>query len=109
MPVNSMNKRVYAQLQELFQKPHEIERHQAQANHLEIVLLSGRICSGFAVILPCSRYFQSCTNRLGDELRACPARAWLAFHSIQNIKFQSPLLPENRVSSRLTGRKNARF
>ena len=38
IPVNSMNKRVYAQLQELFHEAHEIERRQPQADRVEIVL-----------------------------------------------------------------------
>lgn len=61
-------------------KPHEIERHQAQANHLEIVLhLRADLFwfrGHFAVqpLLP-----GVAINRLGDELRAHSARAWLAF------------------------------
>ena len=44
---------------------HEIERHLVQPQEMEIVLyldpmklfcISGRICSGFAVILPCNHY-----------------------------------------------------
>ncbi len=69
-------------------KPHEIERHQAQTNHLEIVLhLRADLFwfrGHFAVqpLLP-----GSCANRLGDELRAQSARAWLAFslHSEHKI------------------------
>ena len=40
-------------------KPHEIERHQAQANHLEIVLHLR------ADLLPCSRYSQELHKSTG--------------------------------------------
>ncbi len=82
-------------------KPHEIERHQAQEqNHLEIVLHLRAICL-------VSRSF--CRATITQELRKSTGR-WLhalnllapgwRFHSIQNIKFQSPLLPENHRHAR---------
>lgn len=65
---------------------------------LKLFCISGRICSGFAVILPCNHYsgVAQIDWAMSYALNLL-AHGW-RFHSIQNIKFQSPLLPENRVT-----------
>ncbi len=93
-------------------KPHEIERHQAQTDHLEIVLhLRADLFwfRGHFAVQPSPR---SCANRLGDGrfLRAQSARAWLAFSLHSEHKIPSLRCCRKTASrSRLTGRKNARF
>lgn len=80
-------------------KPHEIERHQAQANHLEIVLhLRADLFwfRGHFAVQPLLPGVAQIDWAMSYALTLL-APGW-RFHSIQNIKFQSPLLPENRVT-----------
>ncbi len=91
-------------------KPHEISAIRHKRITLRLFCISGQICFWFRGHFAVAVTPRSCTNRLGDELRVTLLAPGWRFHSIQNIKFQSPLLPDNRVTrSRLTGRKNARF
>ena len=80
-------------------KPHEIERHQAQANHLEIVLhLRADLFwfRGHFAVQPLLPGVAQIDWAMSYALTLL-APGW-RFHSIQNIKFQSPLLPDNRVT-----------
>lgn len=80
-------------------KPHEIERHQAHPQQVEIVLhLDPSLfwfCGHFTVqpLLPgvaqIDWVMHYATTLLAPNWR---------FHSIQNVKFQAPLLPENTVT-----------
>ena len=80
-------------------KPHEIERHQAQPQQVEIVLhLDPSLFwfrGHFAVqplllgVAQIDRVMHYATTLLAPGWR---------FHSIQNVKFQAPLLPENTVT-----------
>lgn len=80
-------------------KPHEIERRQAQTPHAEIVIhLEPELFwfSGHFAIQPLlpgvaqlDWVMHYATTLLAPEYR---------FHSIQNVKFQAPLLPDNVVT-----------
>lgn len=80
-------------------KPHEIERHQAHPQQVEIVLhLAPSLfwfCGHFAVqpLLPGVAQMDWVMHYATTLL----APGW-RFHSIQNVKFQAPLLPENTVT-----------
>jgi 3-hydroxymyristoyl/3-hydroxydecanoyl-(acyl carrier protein) dehydratase len=80
-------------------RPHEIERHQAQPHQAEIVLH----------LDPCLFWFSG-HFAVQPLLPAVAQLDWVMhyattmlvpgqrFHSIQNVKFQSPLLPGTRVT-----------
>ncbi|RWR01604.1 hydroxymyristoyl-ACP dehydratase [[Pantoea] beijingensis] len=80
-------------------KPREIERHQRQQHQLEIVLYLDRALfwfSGHFAVQPLlpgvaqlDWVMHYATTLLAPGFR---------FHSIQNIKFQAPLLPENTLT-----------
>ncbi|WBT58526.1 ApeI family dehydratase [Kosakonia oryzendophytica] len=80
-------------------KPHEIERHQAQPQHAEIVIqLEPELFwfrGHFAIqpLLPgvaqLDWAMHYATTLLAPEHR---------FHSIQSVKFRAPLLPDNVVT-----------
>lgn len=80
-------------------KPHEIERHQAQLDRLEVVLYLDPSLfwfkGHFAVqpLLPGVAQLDW-VMLYARELLAPDYR----FHSIQNVKFQAPLLPETTVT-----------
>lgn len=80
-------------------KSHEIERHQAQPQQAEIVLeLDPSLfwfCGHFAVqpLLPGVAQLDWAMHYATTLL----APGW-RFHSIQNVKFQSPLLPGTTVT-----------
>ena len=80
-------------------KPHEIERHQAQPQQVEIVLhLDPALFwfrGHFAVqpLLPGVAQMDWVMHYATTLL----APGW-HFHSIQNVKFQAPLLPETIVT-----------
>ena len=83
--------------------PHEIERHQAHPQQIEVILhldpslfwFSGH----FAVqpLLPGVAQMDWVMHYATTLL----APGW-RFHSIQNVKFQAPLLPENTVTLTLS-------
>lgn len=83
-------------------KPHEIACHQAQAEHAEIIIkLEPELfwfCGHFASqpILPGVAQLDWVMHYA--TLMLTPG---YRFHSIQNVKFQAPLLPGNRVTLRL--------
>lgn len=91
-------------------KIHEIKRHQAQPQHLEIVLyldpdlfwFKGHfaiqpLLPGVAQLDWAMHY---ATTLLAPDYR---------FHSIQNVKFQAPLLPENTVTLTLDWQEERRM
>lgn len=91
-------------------KPHEIERHQAQANHLEIVLhLRADLFwfRGHFAVQPLLPGVAQIDWAMSYALTLL-APGW-RFHSIQNIKFSPRCCRTTASRSRLTGRKNARF
>ena len=84
-------------------KPHEIERHQAQANHLEIVLhLRADLfwCRGHFAVQPLLPGVAQIDWAMHYATRLL-VPGW-RFHDIQNVKFQSPLLPGAIVTLTLT-------
>lgn len=80
-------------------KPHEIERHQAQPHQIEIVLYLDPALSWFSghfavqPLLPGVAQIDWVMHYVTTLL----APGW-RFHSIQNVKFQAPLLPETTVT-----------
>ena len=80
-------------------KPHEIERHQAQPQQLEIVLHLDPALFWFQGHFAVQPLLPGVTQidwvmHYATTLLAPGYR----FHSIQNVKFAAPLLPENRVT-----------
>lgn len=79
--------------------PHEIERHQAHPQQVEIVLRLDPslfwFCGHFAVqpLLPGVAQMDWVMHYATTLL----APGW-RFHSIQNVKFQAPLLPDTTVT-----------
>ena len=80
-------------------QPHEIERRQPQADRVEIVLSLDPALfwfRGHFAVQPLLPGVAQIDWAMSYALTLL-APGW-RFHSIQNIKFQSPLLPDNRVT-----------
>jgi len=80
-------------------KPHEIERHQAQPQQVELVLFLDPSLfwfSGHFAVLPLLPGVAQ-IDWVMHYAATLLAPGW-RFHSIQNVKFLSPLLPETTVT-----------
>lgn len=91
-------------------KPHEIERHQAQTNHLEIVLhLRADLFwfRGHFAVQPLLPGVAQIDWAMSYALNLL-APGW-RFSPIQNINSSLRCCRKTASRSRLTGRKNARF
>ena len=83
-------------------KPHEIERHQAQRQEMDIVLhLDPTLFwfSGHFAVQPLLPGVAQLEWVMHYAAQLAPG--W-RFHSIQNVKFQAPLLPESAVTLSLS-------
>lgn len=80
-------------------KPHEIERHQAQPEKLDVVLYLDPSLFWFQGHFAVQPLLPGVAQLDWVMRYACE---WLApgyrFHNIQNVKFQAPLLPETTVT-----------
>lgn len=80
-------------------KPHEIERHQARPQQAEIVLYLSPSLFWFQGHFAVQPLLPGVAQL---DWVMCYAQELLApgyrFHSIQNVKFQAPLLPETTVT-----------
>lgn len=80
-------------------KPHEIERHQAQPDRLEVVLYLDPSLFWFKGHFAVQPLLPGVAQLDWVMLYACELLAPdYRFHSIQNVKFQAPLLPETTVT-----------
>ena len=80
-------------------KPHEIERHQALPHQAEIVLQLDPSLFWFSGHFSVQPLLPGVAqlNWAMDYATTLLVPGW-RFHSIQNVKFQSPLLPEATVT-----------